>query len=112
MPNIPLDDSQIAALLKQDATRSRTKKDPTAERTAATWFKLPHNIIDFYCQNPVCKDPRVNEMVNECSNSPKFHSPDCNQHCNKIEDRGRKTTVEVKGTHICRYCFMDGFLAG
>lgn len=105
-----LSDDDVAALLKQaDAPKRGSRKDPTEVRNAATWFKLPHNLMDHVCANPDCGDPRT--TVHECSLSSKFHAPDCNQtSCKEVEDKGIKVTAEVKGVWICRYCFISGFL--
>lgn len=111
MAHASMSDDDIAALLALDANKPKRggpRKDPTEVRTAATWFKLHHNLVDHVCANPDCPDPRT--TVNECSLSGKFHAADCNQQCEQVEDKGRKTTVEIKGHWICRYCFLAGFL--
>ena len=107
-----LSDDFIANLLKQDANKPRrggARKDPTAERTAANWFKQFHNLNGFVCENENCPDPRT--TINACSRSPKYHEADCAGNCEQLFDRGKDVTVEVKGKHMCRYCFLDGWLA-
>lgn len=104
----PLDLTQIAGLLKADADAPRrgVKRDPTEERTVANWFKQNHNLSQL-CQNPDCSDPRT--TVHSCSHSSKYHEPDCLGNCEEIFDRGRTTTVKVKGDlFVCRYCFLAG----
>lgn len=101
-----LDDDFIANLLKQDATKKRggPRKDPTAERTQANWFKQNYH-LNSRCEIEECHDVRT--TVHDCSKSSKFHMHDCTG-CEEIEDRGRQVTATVGGIEICRYCFLAG----
>lgn len=62
------------------------KQDPTEPRLSVVWFKLSTELRK-PCDNPDCQDPR-----------PK-------------DDRGRNVTALVKGKHVCRYCFLAGWLS-
>lgn len=98
---------EIQALLKADAAKPQrgVKKDPTAERTIANWFKQPVE-LEFWCENPDCTDTRT--TVNACSHSAKFHDADCDKNCEQIVDVGRGNTIQIKGMRLCRYCFLAG----
>lgn len=81
-----LSDEQVAELLAQPDNLKGPKKDPTEPRIAATWFKLTVD-IEHTCDNPDCSDPRP------------------------AGDRGRLTTVMIKSSFMCRYCFLAGWLS-
>lgn len=102
-----LSDDFIKNLLKEDATRPKrggSRKDPTAERTQANWFKQYYH-LNSRCEVKECHDKRT--TVHNCSKSSKFHMHDCTG-CAEIEDRGRQVTATVHGKEMCRYCFLAG----
>ena len=99
---MPLDLDKIKALQaiknkpKRRPTRKRKGPDLTTieSRTLETWFSLQHkfqaedeegNISMLRCESPDCRDPRNPE-------------------------KGGIRVVEINGRHICRYCFLDGWL--
>lgn len=74
-------------LLQEDANKTRgPRTDPTEPRIAFVWFKLLTG-LGAPCENPNCLDTRA------------------------PGDKGRLVTVNVRGTRMCRYCFMDGWLS-
>lgn len=75
------------------STTTRKKKDTSEPRTMDNWWHQTHQIIfraDFEivvkCSNPDCPDPRLNDRT--------------------------ILLGEVKGTLMCRYCFLHGYLSG
>lgn len=82
---------QIAELLKTPQ-RGR-KKDSSEPRTPDNWWKQTHRLLyrpdhpnlDIKCSNPNCKDPRPEDVS--------------------------IILGEVKGTLMCRYCFLNGYLS-
>ena len=90
---MPLDPEKIARLMalknKPKVRRGGRKSGPdTSVRTTETWFALQHRFMDYEtkqtlkCENPECHDPRHSGIL----------------------------VVEVNGTFMCRYCFLDGWL--
>jgi len=94
-----LSQSQIAALMAKDQARrtnnktatgrtSTGKKVDTTNRDYKTWFALAHKMLDeetqehLKCENPNCVDPRPRAPV----------------------------VAMVSGKHMCRYCFLAGWL--
>lgn len=103
----PLGMDFLKGLLKDDANKPKRggpRKDPTAERTQANYFKLVHH-LDSRCENEDCADPRT--TVHSCTLSSKYHMHDCTG-CEEIEDRGKNVTVTVGDRELCRYCFLAG----
>lgn len=84
-----LDPDMITKLLAQETERKpRQAKDVTEPRVYGTWWKLRHTIREEGCENPDCVDTR-----------PKG-------------DVGSNVVALVKGKHMCRYCFLGGWLSG
>lgn len=91
---MPLDPEKIKQLMAIKNKPKRTggrggKKVDLNVRTVATWFALQHRFYDYEtseqlkCANPNCVDPRHKGIM----------------------------VVDVNGTFMCRYCFLDGWLA-
>jgi hypothetical protein len=94
--------AQIKALLELPSRKrggSRKKKsvdflDPET-RNYEQWFKLSHHMLDqetgyrLECDNPTCQDPRPARG---------------NAHLMMV--------AEVLGVHMCRNCFIGGYLVG
>lgn len=80
-----LSKDQIKELLATERGRG-PKVDLTTIRDISSWFKLNAILREEGCDNPNCTDPRT--------------SP----------DRGRNVVVLIKGQHMCRYCFLEGWL--
>lgn len=80
-------DEALALLADDAASKTRgPRTDPTEPRIAAVWFKLPMSLTE-NCSNPNCIDPRPGT------------------------DKGRNVTTLIKEQHVCRYCFLDGWLS-
>lgn len=84
--------SEIADLLKTPQ-RGRRKIDSSEPRTPDNWWKQTHRMIyrpdypdlNVKCTNPDCKDPRPEDAT--------------------------ILLGEIKGTLMCRYCFLNGYLS-
>jgi hypothetical protein len=88
-----LTQEQIDALLTLDKNkrRGRHKGPAIIERNYENWFKMPHRLIlqdgseeQPKCDNEKCIDPRPGEA---------------------------QVTVTLMNKQMCRYCFLDGWLA-
>jgi hypothetical protein len=86
MANKPLNMDQIASIMSQSKGRGPTA-DPTEPRESVIWFKLDHIIREEGCDNPNCEDIRPSE------------------------DRGVNIVAKIKGKHMCRICFLGGWLS-
>lgn len=82
---------EITDLLAGSSNRGR-KRDTTEPRVMDNWWKQTHHIlyrpdydVEIKCANPDCGDPRPDD----------------------------KTILlgEIKGTLMCRYCFLNGYLS-
>jgi|SRR5215471_7595082 len=91
---MPLDPDKIKYLQaiknRPRKTTGRGKKAvDTNVRDMETWFKLDRRMMNnetkelFRCENPNCVDPRQSGIM----------------------------VSEVNGVFMCRYCFIDGWLA-
>lgn len=65
----------------------------TNTRDYATWFSLASKMVDestgelILCDNPNCEDPAF-----------------------RGTGKRRSVVVEINGQHMCRYCFLTGWL--
>jgi len=90
---MPLDPEKIKHLMavknRPKVRKTRRSGPDTNIRTVATWFALQHRFMDndtgemLKCENTNCQDPRQKGIM----------------------------VVEVNGTFMCRYCFLDGWKA-
>jgi hypothetical protein len=90
-----MDNAQLRKLLEPPKKGGGGKKGPRKpaidvdDRSIMVWFKLAHRSYDYElhreikCENPNCIDPR-GKKVQMCA--------------------------EVHGNHMCRFCFLDGWL--
>jgi len=91
---LPLSAEKIAELVKKrDAPKpSRTgrKKFNVNDRSYQAWFALEHHLLAedgksmAFCDNPDCLDPR--------------------------DKTYGQTVVDINGQHLCRFCFLNGWL--
>jgi|SRR5215469_13548682 len=90
---MPLDPEKLKRLMaikdKPKTRGGRRKSGPDVNvRTYETWFALQHLMMNnetkelFKCENPDCQDPRHKGIL----------------------------VVDVNGTKMCRFCFLDGWL--
>lgn len=95
-----LSPEQIKALLNKPSKPrggKRKKQVDDRQRDIVTWFALSTKTRDdlgndLRCENPNCVDPRP-AVVTALGNEVKH-----------------QFVVEINGTKICRYCFLDGYL--
>lgn len=91
---MPLDPAKIKQLMAIKNRPKKTggrgsKKVDTSVRTYETWFSMqsmllhPETRESLKCENPNCVDPRHTGIM----------------------------CCEVNGVYMCRYCFLDGWLA-
>lgn len=86
MANKKLEGHEVAALLSGSRNTS-VKADPTEPRNTDTWFKLNAIIRESGCENLQCVDTRPRT------------------------DRGVNVVADVRGTFMCRFCYLDGWLS-
>lgn len=75
---------QIRSLLSN--TRS-PKGLSTEPREISVWYKQDHILRPEGCSNPNCADPRPHHDV------------------------GRQIVIKLGDEHMCRFCFLDGWLS-
>lgn len=75
---------QIAELLKPTRTPKGISTEP---RVIDVWFKQNHLLREEGCDNPDCTDDRP------------------------YNDRGRKIVIKIGDKHMCRFCFLNGWLS-
>lgn len=85
---------EIADLVAGVGKRGGRKSDSSEPRTTENWWKQIHHLL-YRPDNP--------ELDIKCSNSECADS--------RPEDKAI-LLGEVKGTLMCRYCFLNGYLSG
>lgn len=93
----------VKALLAAPKRKKKGKAGPdTNVRDIATWFALAPktrseveqgNAVDMKCDNPNCVDPRPGQISALTGKTIKH-----------------QFVVDINGQHVCRYCFLDGWL--
>jgi hypothetical protein len=87
-----LSPQEIAALVAGIGKRGR-RSDSSEPRTTENWWKQTHHLL-YRPDNP--------DLDIKCSN------PDCSDY--RPEDKAI-LLGEIKGTLMCRYCFLNGYLS-
>lgn len=88
-----LTQEEILSLLNSPGSNRGRKRDTSEPRTTDNWWHQTHRLIhrpsypdiDVKCANTQCPDPRPDDVS--------------------------IILGEVKGTLMCRYCFLDGWLS-
>lgn len=91
MKGTPLTNDKIAELLTKTSTGRGPKGPVTEPRIPDVWFKLHAVIREEGCDNPECEDPRTKPEQGKTN--------------------GTNIVVVIKEKHMCRYCFLAGWLS-